>query len=208
MPRWALLSATAAPIVLLVTALVADELASAGYNPLQQTISVLAAAGRTEWLMTAGIAVSAGCLIIVGLGLSMVRKVARVVLIAGGAFGVLVAAFPVTMTTTLHLSATFASAFLLALWPALALSRSKSAPWALKTPVTIAGSLMLFALLGWTAYETQGGTLLGLAERITVVTELAWPAVVVATARFHRSRDRQRGQSMTDVSSVSAPTLR
>jgi len=183
-PRWARVSAVTAPVLLLVTATAADSLTTTGHNPIRQTLSVLAASDRAEWVMSAGIALSAGCLIAVGLGLFMVRPIARVVLVGGGASGVAVAALPITLTTTLHLTATCISAFLLALWPALSVSRSRAAPAALRMPAAIAASSTLFLLLGWTAYETQGGGLLGLAERVTVVAELVWPAVVVVSARF------------------------
>lgn len=181
-----MVSAAASPLVMLVAAIAAGALATAGYNPIRQTISVLAAAGRSEWVMSTGIALSAGCLVLVGLGLFTIRPLARVALATGGACGAAVAVLPVTMVTTLHLTVTFVSALLLALWPALAISKAETAPAGVKLPFVVAGSVILFGLLAWTAYETQGGALLGLAERVTAIAELGWPAVVVATARFRK----------------------
>jgi hypothetical membrane protein len=185
-PRWALISAGAAPIALLATAVVARTLATADYNPVRQTLSVLAAAGRSEWVMTFGIGFSAACLVVTGLGLVMVRPVARFVLAAGGLFGVGVALFPVSEATTVHLATTCISAFLLALWPAVAMTREKHAPFIMRIPVALSASIVLFVLLGWTVFETQGGSLLGIAERVTVLAELVWPAIVVVAVRFRR----------------------
>jgi hypothetical membrane protein len=185
-PRWALISAGAAPIALLATAVVARTLATADYNPVRQTLSVLAAAGRSEWVMTVGIGFSAACLVVTGLGLVMVRPAARFVLATGGLFGVGVALFPVTEAATVHLATTCISAFLLALWPAVAMTKEKHAPFIMRTPVALSASIALFVLLGWTVFETQGGSLLGIAERVTVLAELVWPAIVVAAVRFRR----------------------
>jgi hypothetical membrane protein len=181
------MSAGAAPIALLATAVVARSLATADYNPVRQTLSVLAAAGRSEWVMTFGIGFSAACLVVTGLGLVMVRPVARFVLAAGGLFGIGVALFPVSEATTAHLATTCISAFLLAVWPVLAMTRERHAPFIMRAPAALSASIALFVLLGWTVYETQGGTLLGIAERVSVLAEMIWPAIVVVAVRFSRS---------------------
>ena len=185
-PRWALVSAGAAPIALLATAVIARALATADYNPVEQTLSVLAAAGRSEGVMTFGIGFSAACLVVTSLGLVMVRPVARAVLAAGGLFGIGVAVFPVSAATTLHLTTTCISAFFLALWPALAMTRARQAPLIVRMPTSLSATVLLFVLLGWTVYETQGGSLLGIAERVSVLAELVWPAIVVAAVHFRR----------------------
>jgi hypothetical protein len=108
------------------------------------------------------------------------------VLAAGGLFGVGVALFPVSAATTAHLATTCISAFLLALWPALAVTRARQAPLIVRMPTSLSASILLFVLLGWTVYETQGGSLLGIAERVSVLAELLWPAIVVAAVHFRR----------------------
>ena len=39
------------------------------------------------------------------------------------------------------------------------------------------------ALLGWLVIETQGGSDLGLAERLFLSTETCWPFIVAITLR-------------------------
>lgn len=47
----------------------------------------------------------------------------------------------------------------------------------------LTATLALCALVLWVYYEARHGVFLGLAERLTAVTELAWPLVVVVFAR-------------------------
>jgi hypothetical protein len=48
---------------------------------------------------------------------------------------------------------------------------------------------VFIVLLGWLVIETQGGSDLGLAERLTTSTEICWPFIVaVALRRATRPR--------------------
>jgi hypothetical protein len=83
-PWWALLSSGAAPVLLVGGWLTASALQPAGYDPLTQTISSLAAQGATDrWLMTAVLAAIGVCYIVTAYGLHMVRAAARVALVFG-----------------------------------------------------------------------------------------------------------------------------
>jgi hypothetical protein len=53
-PRWALVSAVGAPLSLLAAATVAAHLHKSTYDPISQTLSVLAATGSGAMVMTPG----------------------------------------------------------------------------------------------------------------------------------------------------------
>jgi hypothetical protein len=42
------------------------------------------------------------------------------------------------------------------------------------------------SLLGWLAIETQGGSVLGLAERLTSSIQITWPFIVALALRRRR----------------------
>jgi hypothetical protein len=44
------------------------------------------------------------------------------------------------------------------------------------------------ALFGWLVIETQGGSVLGLAERLTSSIQITWPFIVALALRPHLSR--------------------
>lgn len=176
--RWALWSGAAAPVVLVATMIAANVLISEDYSAVRQTISDLATIDGGGWVMGVGIGLSGALSVVTSLGLVGVRRLARLTLGAAGSCGVLVALIPVNVNQPLHLLFAAGNLGLFALWPILSATRSPIAPVTLRPATAIAATTTVFALLGWTLIETQGGGELGIAERFSVTANLIWPLVV------------------------------
>lgn len=187
-PRWALVSAVGAPVSLLATATVAAELHMFPYDPISQTMSVLASTGSGAMVMTAGFITTAVCQIVTAAGLHVLSLVPRIVLAFAGCCGLAVAALPVSVQQCVapHLLAAAMGTGMLALWPVLAMSGAPFAPAACRRCWAISASIVFAALLLWVCYEANHGMLLGLAERVAVIGETFWPLAVVATSRHLR----------------------
>jgi len=197
-PRWALVSAVGAPVSLLATATVAAQLHTSPYDPISQTMSVLAATGSGAMVMTAGFIMTAACQIVTAAGLYVLSPVPRIVLAFAGCCGLAVAALPVSLDHFVapHLLAAGMGTGMLALWPVLAMSAAAFAPAACQRCWAISASIIFAALLAWVCYEANQGMLLGLAERVAVIGETFWPLAVVATSR---DVHEQRAQGVSAV---------
>jgi hypothetical protein len=189
-PRWAIVSAVGAPFSLLATATVAAQLQTSAYDPISQTMSVLAATGSGAMVMTAGFIMTAACQIVTAAGLYVLSPVPRIVLAFVGCCGLAVAALPVSLHQCVapHLLAAAMGTGMLSLWPVLAMSGAASTPAACRRCWAISASIIFAASLAWVCYEANQGMLLGLAERVAVIGETFWPLAVVATSRHvHKS---------------------
>jgi hypothetical protein len=194
-PRWALVSAVGAPVSLLATATVAAKLHTSAYDPISQTMSVLAGTGSGATVMTAGFIMTAACQIVTAAGLYVLRPVPRIVLAFAGCCGLAVAAFPASLHHCVapHLLAAAMGTGVLALWPVLAMSCAASAPAACRRCWAVSASIVFAALLAWVCFEANQGMLLGLAERVAVIGETFWPlAVVVTSTCVHERRAQER----------------
>jgi hypothetical membrane protein len=93
--RWALVSATAAPILLVGGWTLAATLQPPGFDPARDTISALAALGATDrWVMTAALLLLGGCHITTASGFREAARPGRIILAIGGAATIGVALFP------------------------------------------------------------------------------------------------------------------
>ena len=94
-PWWGLLSATAAPVLLIGGWTVAAARQRGSFDPVVETISALAARGADDrWVMTTALAGLGLCHLTTALALRSAATPGRVVLGVGGVATVLVAAFP------------------------------------------------------------------------------------------------------------------
>jgi len=191
-PWWAVLSAALAPVFLIGGWTVAARLQPAGYSPVRDTISALAGLGATDrWVMTLGLAGLGICHLVTALGLRPAAGTGRLLLAAGGVATVLVAAFPVprTGTSDVHGAVAGIGFVTLALWPALAWRRDRSAPWVLRPTVSIVAAAVLVGLLGWFVVELyRDGPWIGVTERLVAGAQALWPLVVALIAgRTRRS---------------------
>lgn len=171
MRRWVLPSALLGPVALIGGWSVAAGRQPAGYDAVRDTISALAADGATDpAIMTTGLALLGASYLATAAGLTEAALPGRVLLGAGGAATVAVAALP--QPTAGHVPAAACAFVSLALWPSLS-----------GTPSRRSGRLAsaaLLVLLGWLCIELGDGTLLGVSERVLAGAEALWPLAVAA----------------------------
>jgi hypothetical membrane protein len=186
-PWWAVASAAGAPVLLVGGWTLAAALQPSGYDPVRDTISALAAQGATNrWVMTSALVGLGACHVITAAGLRPARRLGRVVLAAGGAATVLVAAFPQPAqgSAPAHSAAATLAFTAVGAWPLAAGRRGHRAPLLTRTASAAAG-VVLLGLVIWFAFGVDGGHR-GLGERIAAGAEALWPLAVVLTTRRAR----------------------
>ena len=184
MRPFALVSAAAAPVLLIGGWTLAASRQPAGFDPVRDTISALAAVGATDRLvMTVALAGTGLAHVVTAVGLTGVRRAGRLVLAGGGVATALVAAFPLPVSgaSTAHTVVATAAFVALALWPLCVADRSPSAPWVVRPAVTVPAGLVLLALVGWFGLVLGAGSVTGLAERVAAAAESLWPLVVAVS---------------------------
>ncbi|MGH3920799.1 MAG: DUF998 domain-containing protein [Pseudonocardiaceae bacterium] len=181
-PRWTLLSATCAPVLLIGGWQLAAARQAGGFDPVSQTISELAARGATDrWIMTTALAGVGVCHAITAVGLRSAAVPGRLLLATGGIATVLLAAFPqpVTGDSTAHVAAATIVFPALSLWPALAARRATTP----RPAVWLLAASGLFGMLGWFGLEILGdGPRVGLSERVLAGAQALWPLAAVLLA--------------------------
>src|SRR5579863_7010258 len=137
-PWWGVVSAVAAPI-LLIGGFTAAASLQPGYDPVSETVSALAARGATDrWVMTLTFLVVGVCYLVTALALRPAGRAGRLILFGGAAAGMLVAANPETATNAYPVQHILWSSIGLAgliTWPAGAWRRGPAVPWALRPAV-------------------------------------------------------------------------
>ncbi|HUN30612.1 MAG TPA: DUF998 domain-containing protein [Trebonia sp.] len=137
--------------------------------------------------MTLAFAMAGACEIVTGLALRPARMAGRLVLIAGGIAGVLVAVFPVHMgggAPGSHIAWAAVGLAALAVCPAAASRHGPAVPWALRPELSVQVAVILLLLLAWFGVEliTSAGQA-GLAERVLGEAQSAWPFAVAMSCR-------------------------
>jgi hypothetical membrane protein len=168
----------------------AAALQPAGYDPMIQSISSLAAQGAADqWLMTAALFLLGVCNIVTAFGLRTAALPGRITLGLGGLAAMLVALSPEPDggTSIRHLTATGVGFTALALWPALAASE-KPGTWALKPRVGYLATAVMAVGAGWFLLELHGHGAAGLAERVLTVGQSVWPLAIAAACLAARLR--------------------
>jgi hypothetical protein len=186
---WALICAGLCATLLPCAWLVAGALQPAAYNPIHQTVSVLAGrAGMHRWIVTGALLLVGVCYLATAAGLAALRRCARVGLVVAGAaaIGIALCPEPVKGTTTEHMTCTSIGAATIAIWPALTTRRGGHVPTVLSVPVTAATTVAFLALLGWLLFEARTDGRVGLAERLDSSVQVVWPFVVAVALRAHR----------------------
>src|SRR5580700_2922545 len=189
-PWWTVVSAGLSPVLATGGWLIAGAVQPASYNPIQKTVSVLAGhAGTDRWIMTGALFLVGGCQLLTAAGLTGVRVPARIVLAVAGlsSIGIAASPEPARGSTPQHLAWTALGAVAIAVWPAFAARRAPPPPLILSSYGCAIVTAVFIALLGWLVIETQGGTDLGLAERLFLSIETSWP-FTVAIALRHAGR--------------------
>ncbi|ROT33279.1 DUF998 domain-containing protein [Micromonospora sp. HM5-17] len=209
-PWWGVLSSVAAPVLLATGWTLAAVRRPDGYDPVADTISVLASFGMVDRLILitclAGLGVAH---LVTALGLRVVPLVARAVYGLGGVATIVVASVPKVDSATppAHGISAVVGFVALGLWPAVALlprARRQSGgtgrsgpvvprdrPWVLRPPAALAATGVMLGSGLWLALQLPDGATAGLAEGVTSGTEGLWPLTVVLVSR-RWSRHRRR----------------
>jgi hypothetical membrane protein len=185
-PGWTLVSAGLSPVLVTVGWLVADAVQPASYDPIRETVSVIAGyAGTDRWIMTGALLLAGVCQLLTAAGLTGAGVPARILLAVAGlsSIGIAVSPEPVVGSTPQHLAWTALGAVAIAVWPAFVARRAPPRSPILGSYGRAVVTAVFIVLLGWLIIETQGGSDLGLAERLSVSTETCWPFVVAVALR-------------------------
>ena len=139
-PWWGMVSAVVAPVLLISGWTFAAGLQRGTYNAVANTVSALAAEGAADrWVMTLAFLAAGAFEVVTGLSLRPAAAAGRLILMAGGVAGVLVAASPEPAGgggSVRHMSVATAALVALAAWPAAARRRGPSVPWGLRPTVS------------------------------------------------------------------------
>jgi Protein of unknown function (DUF998) len=192
-PGWAVVSAGLSPVLITGGWLVGDAFQPASYSPIRKTVSVLAGhAGTDRWIMTSALLLVGGCNFVTAAGLAGVRLPARILLIVAGlsSIGIAASPEPVVGSTPQHLAWTSLGEVTIAVWPAFTGRRGSPRPLILSIRGAATVTAVSIALLGWLVIETQDGSVLGLAERLTSSIQITWPFIVALALRTPRRTPR------------------
>jgi hypothetical membrane protein len=192
-PRWAIASAALSPVLGTGGWLIADAFQPASYSPIRDTVSVLASqAGTDRWIMTGAMFLVAGCYLLTAAGLAGTRRSARILLIIAGLaiIGIATSPEPVSGPTARHLAWTVLGVVTIAVWPAFVARRGSPRPLILSVYGSVAVTVVFVGLVCWLLAEAQGGSMVGLAERLTTSIEASWPFVVALALRRATPRTR------------------
>lgn len=193
-PPWAIVSAGLTPILLTGGWLAAGALQPASYDPIRDTVSVMAGhAGTDRWVMTGALLLVGGCHLVTAAGLGGIRVPARILLILAGlaSIGIATSPEPIVGSTPQHLAWTSFGAVVITLWPAFASRPGSPQPLILSRRGSAVVTAVFLALLCWLVIETQGGSDLGTAERLTSSVQTSWPFVVAVVLWRQAARGRQ-----------------
>ncbi|MFF9144788.1 DUF998 domain-containing protein [Streptomyces sp. NPDC055051] len=190
-PLWALVSSGCAPVLLIAGWVVAGHLEGSAYDPVTQTISVLAAYGAPGfWVMTSALLGLGVCHLVTAWGLRAAVSAGRLALAGGGVAALLVALVPAPSSggSLRHGSLAAVGFTLLALWPVLAARKDPAAPWGLRPAPALAATLLIGAGAVWFLVEINRHGASGIAERMVTCIQSLWPLVVVASCVRHPGR--------------------
>ncbi|CAL9638193.1 DUF998 domain-containing protein [Streptomyces sp. enrichment culture] len=187
-PRWVLLSSGCAPVLLIAGWVVAASLEGSAYDPVTQTISVLAAYGAAGfWVMTGALFALGVCHLLTAWGLRPAAAAGRLALAGGGVAALVVALIPAPSSggSLRHGSVAVVGFVLLAVWPVLAADGGSAAPWALRPAPACAATAAMVAGAVWFLVEIHLEGAPGVAERVVTALQSVWPFVVVTSCVRH-----------------------
>ncbi|MFE5946192.1 DUF998 domain-containing protein [Streptomyces sp. NPDC056480] len=213
-PRWALFSSGCAPLLLVGGWSVAALLEGPAYDPVTQTISVLAAYGAEgSWVMTGAFLALGVCHLLTAWGLRPAAPAGRVALAGGGvaAFAVALVPAPSSGGSLKHGAVVVVGFTLLAVWPVLGAVRRGGAPWGLRPAPSVAVTALMALGAVWFLVEMNRQGSAGVAERLVTCIQSTWPLVVVASCLRYAGDLREtsggrRGSGESGVSDQSDET--
>jgi hypothetical membrane protein len=193
-PWWALLTSGSAPVLLVGGWTTAELLQGPGYDPVTQTISILAAYGAPGyWVMNAMLVALGTCYLATARGLRAAAFPGRLALAGGGVAAITLTLFPAPVHggDFGHGTVVTIGFVLMAVWPVLAANRRGTGPWALRLSVTIVVSALMCVGAAWFLFELQSRGAAGVAERVLTAAQALWPLLVVTSCLLHPVRREQ-----------------
>ena len=186
MPAWGLITAAAAPILLVAGWTMAARLQPDGFDSTTQTISALAATDASgRWVMTTALLGVGVSQIGTAVALRPAARTGRILLGSGGVFTLLVALNPLPpagQPASVHGVVAAGSFAALAAWPLFSWQRAPSA-WALRPAVAMTAGAVLVLATGWFfASVVTDAQRIGLAERSAAVVLNLWPLAAAGSA--------------------------
>jgi hypothetical protein len=172
-------------VVLVAGLTVAGSRQPAGYDPVRDTISALAARGATDrGVMTAALVLLGLCHATTAAGMSPGRRPGRCILAGGGLATVLVAVFaqPARGNSVAHTIAAAIAFCALSIWPLFAAGRCNRTPLLTRVP-SVGATVFMLGMVMWFVLELHGDQR-GLAERAAAGTQALWPLAVVLSNRL------------------------
>lgn len=182
--RVALFSSIAAPIFFIGGTLV-GELNFAGYDPVSQTISELAAlTAPTYAFVTVAFVLTSICHLLTAVFTPGIGPAGRVLLGVAAFATFSVAMFPlpsVEGTSVPHRLSAMVGFILLAAWPLAGMRPRGHFPWIVRPAGAVSGTAFLAVLCVWFLVVWQRPEMgyVGVVERLAADAESTWPAVVV-----------------------------
>jgi hypothetical membrane protein len=175
---------------------------------MRDTVSQLAGqTGADRWVMTAALFLAGGCYLLTAASLAGVRRRARGLLIIAGVavIGIATSPEPASGPTARHLAWTVLGAITITVWPVFVARRGPARPRILGVTGSVAVTVVFVTLLAWFFAEAQGGSMLGLAERVTTSVEASWPLVVTVAMRRGARRTRLDPRDQAGSASPGGP---
>jgi hypothetical protein len=163
MPVWGVVTAAAAPILLVAGWTIAARLQRGGFDPVTETISHLAGGDASHrWVMTTAILGTGGlCTILVGLSPLP----------------------PAGQASTVHTVVAAGSFAALATWPLVSWRRGESVPWGPRRGVAVSAGCGLVAVTAWFFRDVVAeAATVRLSEREDAVLLNLWPVAVAVSA--------------------------
>lgn len=165
----------------------------AGYDPVKQTISDLAAnESSVKWIMSGFFVFGALLTLVIaiyGRTLALPGRIA-LALSALCTFGLTIFPTPLVGYSLMHRIFAISSFVLSAGWPILAMRFNQGAPWILKPWVSIIGTALQAALALWflSTWTNPSATNVGVWERVVSVSQALYVSAVVLVS--HRAVSR------------------
>ncbi|MBP0455898.1 DUF998 domain-containing protein [Streptomyces montanisoli] len=198
-PWWVRLASLSAPVLLVCGWSIGELMMDPGYDPVSQTISILASDGAGGyWVMTTAEFALGVCYLATAVGLRAAALAGRLALGAGGltALALIVVPAPPSGGSLRHGLVAAVGFSLLAVWPVLA-ARGGRPPWGFRLPVTATVSVAMWVCAAWFWYELKDGGAAGVAERVLTFAQSLWPLLAVASCPRRPALSAQPAHGVT-----------
>lgn len=167
----------------------------AGYDPIRQTISDLAAnESPVNWIMSSFFVLGGVLTLIAAVYAKTLAMPGRVALFLSAicTFGLTIFPTPLIGYSLMHRIFAISSFVLSAGWPILAMRMRKDAPWIIRPTASIIGTGLQTALALWflSTWTDPAATNVGVWERVVAVSQALYVSVVVIVIYLGQKRKK------------------